>query len=200
MKKGFTLVELLITTVIMGMLIGLLFEIFVLIARIAVKVEHERSVHNEIIYVMQTIQNLIDQGNIEFANYAWAGDGFENRYWIDNTINLVDSTTTTWRVFEYNIYTCTASWSTDSGICLSTDIITSWTNKVVLNLTDTERVVINNFYIKVLQSLDTETDYTEIVNDGFWLFMDVEIPEYDETRRWFRVDQKVQTFFNLRKY
>ncbi|MBP7848040.1 type II secretion system protein [Patescibacteria group bacterium] len=70
MKKGFTLVELLITTVIMGMLIGLLFEIFVLIARIAVKVEHERSVHNEIIYVMQTIQNLIDQGNIEFADYV----------------------------------------------------------------------------------------------------------------------------------
>jgi len=70
MKKGFTLVELVITTVIIGMLIGLLFQIFVLIARIAVKVEHERAVHNEIIYVMQTIQNLIDQGNIEFADYV----------------------------------------------------------------------------------------------------------------------------------
>ncbi len=199
MKKGFTLVELVITTVIMGMLIGLLFEIFVLIARIAVKVEHERSVHNEIIYVMQTIQNLIDQGNIEFADYVWWWD-YDTQYGIYESLNLEDNTTVSGSTFVYEISrSCVTTWSLDDYICLWTNALSS-TWRVSLNLTDSERVIVTNFYIKVLQSSDSETEYTDIVNDGFWLFLDVQIPEYDDTRRWFRVDQKVQTFFNLRKY
>ncbi len=199
-KKGFTLVELLISTVIIGMLIGLLFQIFVLIARIAVKVEHERAVHNEIIYVMQTIQNLIDQWNIEFADYL-NGNQYESRYGIFDSLNLIDTTTSPWRDYRYSINrNCISSGSVENYLCLTTNAISISGSDVVLNLTDNDRVEVTNFYIKVLQSSDTETEYTKIVNDGFWLFMDVRIPQYDETRRWFRVDQKVQTFFNLRKY
>ncbi len=199
MKKWFTLVELVISTVIIGLLIWLLFEIFTLIARIAVKVEHERAVHNEIIYVMQTIQNLIDQWNISFGDYVGWGD-YDSQFGIYKSLNLVDTATVSGSTFVYEINrNCVSTWSTENYVCLNTNALSS-TWRVVLNLTDNERVLITNFYIKVLQSSDTETEYTRIVNDGFWLFMDAQIPGYDATRRWFRVDQQVQTFFNLRKY
>lgn len=199
MKKWFTLVELVITTVIMWLLIWLLFEIFTLIARIAVKVEHERSVHNEIIYVMQTIQNLIDQGNIEFGDYVGWWD-YDTRYGIYESLRLQDTSTLSWSTFTYQINrNCVSTWSVENYLCLTTNALSS-TGNVTLNLTDDERVIVTNFYIKVIQSSDSELEYTEIVNDWFRLFLDVEIPEYDDDRRWFRVDQQVQTFFNLRKY
>jgi prepilin-type N-terminal cleavage/methylation domain-containing protein len=61
MKKAFTLIELVITMVILSLLIGVLFEIFIMISHISVKIQHERGLHDESIYVIQSIQNIIDQ-------------------------------------------------------------------------------------------------------------------------------------------
>jgi prepilin-type N-terminal cleavage/methylation domain-containing protein len=42
MKKAFSLIELVITMVILSLLIGVLFQIFIMISHISVKIQHER--------------------------------------------------------------------------------------------------------------------------------------------------------------
>jgi hypothetical protein len=56
-----------ITVVIMAVLIGLIFEIFVTIGRISVFVQLNRAVHGELIYVTQTIQNMVDDQNMQLT-------------------------------------------------------------------------------------------------------------------------------------
>ena len=66
-KKAFTLVELTITMIIISLLIGIVFQVFIVISHIAVKIQNEKLLHNELIYVMQTIQNIVDEGNVELV-------------------------------------------------------------------------------------------------------------------------------------
>lgn len=67
--KGFTLVELMISTSIMGILFIIIFQIYVTIARLTVRIEQEKYVTQELVYAMQTIQNIVDTTRIDRSKY-----------------------------------------------------------------------------------------------------------------------------------
>jgi hypothetical protein len=66
-------------------------------------------------------------------------------------------------------------------------------------LTDVESVEITNFYAKFLPYGD-QAVADNITHEGFWMFVDAQIAEYNEEKWWFRIDQRMQTFFNIRSY
>ena len=184
MKKAFTLVELVITIVILSILIWVLFRVFIMISHIAVRIQHERWMHDEMIYVVQTIQNIIDQWDTQFN-----GEAFSWNYWYSTWLNLIwDSYTyTLWRnVFDdsLELVIWDANW---------------WTFSSTYSLTNTNRLKVKDFYIKRVP-FKNQAVYRNQMHEWFWLFMDLEIPNYDEERRWFNVDRDVQTFYNIRKY
>lgn len=56
-----------ITIVIIALLIGLIFNIFVTIGRVAVYVQLRRAVHSELMYTVQTLQNMVDNQEMQLT-------------------------------------------------------------------------------------------------------------------------------------
>lgn len=178
-KKAFTLVELTITMIILSLLVGIIFQVFIVISHMAVKVQNEKLLHNELIYVMQTIQNIVDSWDMElywYSDEAWS---------VKETLNL------SWSTKKYTI-----ELNNDILELISYDALGFTTTYA---LTDSSKITVKQFYVKVFPHQEG-VGIEQIVHDGFWLFLDVETPRYDATKRRYRVKRKMQTFFNIRKY
>lgn len=67
MKKGFTLVEMLIVVLIFGILAGLLFKTYIAITRVAFRLEQEKNVSTTIVTVSRIIQNFTDRNTINYS-------------------------------------------------------------------------------------------------------------------------------------
>ncbi len=186
-----------ITIVIMAVLIWLIFEIFVTIWRISVFVQMSRSVHGELIYVSQTIQNMVDDQDMQLT-------------WLDLSWTWWDNLTAWWKQslvladeeFQYQI----SRNCVDEENCflqlfrleLDPDFlwsVESWS----LALTDPWLVDIASFAVRTLP-YDSATNYEQILHKGFWLLLDMRVPQYDSTKWWFRVQQQAELFFTMRKY
>jgi len=145
----------------------------------AVKIQNEKLLHNELIYVIQTIQNIVDSWDMEL-------------YWYS---------TDAWSVKE----TLYLSWSTHQyTIQLNNNILELISrnhlgNSTTYKLTDPSKIIVKQFYIKVFPHKDG-VEIENIVHDGFWFFIDVETPHYNSSKRRYRVKRNMQTFFNIRKY
>jgi prepilin-type N-terminal cleavage/methylation domain-containing protein len=70
--RGFTLVEVLIVVVLLGTLMGLLFRTYITISQIAAKVENEKAIQNETLFLMQTLENLTENYSIDYSRYTSA--------------------------------------------------------------------------------------------------------------------------------
>jgi prepilin-type N-terminal cleavage/methylation domain-containing protein len=67
--KAFTLIEVIIVTLILGLLAGLLLNTYVTMTKIAFRVQQEKSMTEQIVYVMQVIQNLAEKNTIDYVRY-----------------------------------------------------------------------------------------------------------------------------------
>lgn len=178
-KEAFTLIELTITIVIISLLIGIIFQIFIVMSHIAVKIQNERMLHSELIYVMQTIQNIIDEGDVSLYWYHYPGAPGD----VHSTLNLSGST----KQYVFQL----------TGDILKLNEI--WASTTTYILTDPLKIKINEFYIKIFPKRESAALENKF-HDGFRLFLDVEIPHYNEDKWRRRVKWDMQTFFNIRKY
>lgn len=69
--KAFTLIELIISIVIVGLLAGVIFTTYRTILDITVRVENEKIVANEMLFAHQVIQSLVDNYEINFEKYGF---------------------------------------------------------------------------------------------------------------------------------
>lgn len=193
MKKllaWFTLIELTITTIILALLIIVLFNVYIITGQIAVKIQSERNLHNETLYVMQTLQNIVDDWTLSITWYSLA--------WLEDTYGIVDQLILVWDTYRYILQrSCTTTW----GVCvLELEKFDPFTlETVTLILTDPNRIDVTNFYIKLLP-FGEQSDFDNISHEWFRLFLDVQVPYYSDQNRWFNVRQQLQTFFNVRQY
>jgi len=79
--KAFTLIEVIIVTLILGLLAGLLLNTYVTMTKIAFRVQQEKAMTEQIVYVMQVIQNLAEKNTIDYTRYE---QEFWSTYLIDN--------------------------------------------------------------------------------------------------------------------
>lgn len=80
-KKAFTLIEVLIVTLILGLLAALLLNAYVTMTKIAFRVQQEKSMTEQIVYVMQVMQNIAEKNTIDYERYE---QEFGPTYLIDN--------------------------------------------------------------------------------------------------------------------
>lgn len=186
----FTLIETIITTVVMSILIWLVFEIYVVIGRMAVFIQWQKELHNELIYIVQTIQNLVDDQDVLLV----FDDSLSWKSWFSETLKMEDDID-----FIFMNRRCGSD-----GLCYIEMEKENKDNSTIerIPLTSTWSVHIEQFYIKALPFIEqgASASFEETMHDGFWFFVDARVPFFDQTKRWFRVSQKVQIFFTLRKY
>lgn len=73
MKKAFTLVEILIALVLTALLFTVIFRSYVSITEITTRLANEKKINTEIAFVTQSVQNIADLYQIDFAQYQQAG-------------------------------------------------------------------------------------------------------------------------------
>lgn len=189
--KWFTLIETVITVLIMSILIWVVFELYVVIGRMAVFIQWQKELHNELIYVVQTIQNLVDDQEVLLVY----DDSLNEIWWFTETLRLEDDDDT---LFINSV--CDDEWLCGLEM-LRRDKSTS--DEQSLMLTNTWSIHVSKFYIKALPLEDQDdpgTSFEDTLHEWFWLFLDAQVPYFDQEKRWFRVRQDIQIFFTIRKY
>jgi len=85
-QKAFTLVEVLITIVILWMMMVVVFETFTTVSNLTRRIEGERQIQNEMLYTTQTMQTLADTYTIDYEMYDQ--DAMFASEWLTETLYL----------------------------------------------------------------------------------------------------------------
>ncbi len=128
MKKGFTLVEILIVVLIFAILSSLLFKTYIAITRVAFRLEQEKNVSDSIVTISRIVQNFADRNTIDYTAYDLSdleqNDGASDvlhLQWADGIITLW----TTWfcasSLDTYMTGTCQLYMTNSSGMIYLTD-------------------------------------------------------------------------------
>ena len=191
-RYGFTLVELLISLVIIGILSILIVRVYQTMTSIGVKVEHEKMIQNELLFAMQTVQNLVDTHTI----IIWSGWSTAQSIVLSGSqgivkLNLVGE------ACNQMIW----SWSLQGECNLQLQTYDGQT----INLFNAQKVTLRSTRFKsipdrlfTLQDETRDEIATQYKHHGFWRFGTVAISRYRTDNRAFKVSAPFQTFFNSR--
>ena len=192
-KKWFTLIELIISITIIWALVVLMFKTYSHITNISIKIENEKNVNNELLYLSQTLQNLSDKYDINLNKYS----------------NLTDTKWLTWTLYltwidNISIY---ATWDW----CNLTDLTKiknkyCWVqmkkNEYLIDITDKDKVFLKNLNFKLIpftwNTINTESK--NIYHKWFWIFTESYTKKYIATKWAFNIKVPLQMFFNIRRY
>ena len=203
MKKAFTLIELLIVIVILGILTLVLFSAYNKISEISFRVEQERKVNEELLFLSEVLQNFANRNSIDFNKY---GSGLANSKWFTWILYL------SWEDGQFSIYT---SWNcvnyseapTHENLDGGCSFFFKDDEKEPVQLTN-DSVYFSHSRFKIIPYSDNyfasedaalcDKNYFACVNDdGFWLFTDV-YPRFYNTWVWSNnIHVLVQHFFNI---
>lgn len=210
MKKAFTLIELLIVICILGILTVVLFSAYNKISEISFRVEQERKVNEEILFLSEVLQNFANRNSIDFEKYRDEGISLTGSNWFTNYLFL------SWDDKRFSIYTSwsCASYATipsqdefDSGCFFyleNDELYTDWPIKLTsesVYFTDAKFKIIpysDNYFAAGDNATTCDTNYFACVNDdGFWIFTDA-YPRYYNSWVWSNnIHVLVQHFFNI---
>ncbi len=69
-KSAFTLVEVLISLVLAGILFTIVFRSYVSITQVSTRLENEKKLNMEITFITETVQNIADTYQIDYTKYG----------------------------------------------------------------------------------------------------------------------------------
>jgi len=217
--KWFTLLEMMIVMIIVGILAVVLTESYTTISRTALKIEQEKNLSEESLILTQVFQAISDEATIDYDAYSANGINLSTTSWFSDILYLTGwqwswtSVYTTWdgcldldNNFPANEDETYPDYSETVRNALtwcelilnqqweSTSLISKWkviTSKVKFRVIpyDSDKSYFNK----------EEDDYIAI-NDvhqpAFWMFIHLYAPFYQPT--WTnKIDQPLQLFFNL---
>lgn len=207
-KKAFTLLEMLIVIVILWIFSGVLFRTYNIISDISFRIEQQRKINEELLFLSEILQNFANRNSIDFDayEYNWVNQLKYSKWftwvlylsWDDWKFHIFSS----WECVDFSQVPDTSQlWS---GCALYLQYDNDPTNPV--KLTESS-VYFTRAKFKIIpysdkyftDSLDTcDTNYFACVNDDwFWLFVDV-YPKLYKGDNWANnVHLLVQQFFNI---
>ena len=208
MKKAFTLIELLIVITILGILTLVLFSAYNKISEISFRVEQERKVNEELLFLSEVLQNFANRNSIDFEKYRDEGISLTGSNWFTNYLFL------SWDDGRFSIYT---SWTCVSYSSVpNSDQLDGWcsfyfedgdnigssikitNDSVYFSEAKFKIIPYSDKYFEAESEVQCDTNYFACVNDdGFWLFTDV-YPRFYSTWVWSNnIHVLVQHFFNI---
>ena len=219
--KWFTLVEMLIVIVIIGILAVVLTESYITISQVALRVEQEKNMSEESLILTQVFQSISDEATIDYEKYE---GGLEKSNWFTGTLYLTwwqwswISIYTTWEncldLYEnfpmdengnYVDYTEKIQRALTWCWLEMKQEINNGEDSIITNLTTPGKVITSKVMFKIIP-YDTDENYFEgesddIVNNlhqpAFWMFIHLYATLYQP--KWTNnIHQPLQLFFNLK--
>lgn len=177
--KAFTLIEILIAVSLTAILFILVFRSYVRITEIATRLEHEKKLSAELSYLTETVQNIADSYQIDYATY---GSG------------LIQ--TNGWT----NILYLTGNGTGQTSLLFSGDNIWRIKDATAIELIFTWSARISQWAFKVIPFTQTTTNaFLDIQHPWFWLIANMQTPKYNPQERIRDVDASVQQFYSLQR-
>lgn len=200
--KAFTLVELIISLVIVALLTWVIFETYRTILDITLRVENEKIVANEMLFAHQVIQSLVDNYEIDYARYRSEWNEIATNNGITNTLYLTGRGGSSNYVWSYEI---TQVWDAI--------MLTRWSNAAI-PLTDTNAVNVSWLQFQLIPFNTTWANAVwaipignlyfmlpgDIQHPAFWMRGTMYIERYKPSNYIWWVKQPIQSFFNIRSY
>ena len=210
--KWFTLVEMIIVMVIVGILAVVLIESYLTISKTALRVEQEKNISEESLILTQIFQSIADEATIDYEVYSGKdidltnASGFINELYLTGGQWSWTSIYTTGNCLALdNNFIADENWNINQNIqeFSGCELILEQENKKT-SITSNWKVVISEVKFKVIPyKSDNEYFSSEewiVVNNvhqpAFWLFIHLYAPLYQPS--WTnKIDQPLQLFFNL---
>ena len=221
--KWFTLLEMLIVMVIIGILAVVLTESYIFISKTALRIEKQKNISEESLILTQIFQSIADEATIDYSKY---NDELKNSNWYTNILYLKS-----WEwenATEIKIYTKWA-WCLDLNANfepdenwnypdISEDIKNAKDCKLILEqegeegegektlLNTSWKIIVSKVMFRVIP-YDSDEKYFDSTQEwgalieklhqpAFWMFIHLYSPFYQPT--WTnKIDLPLQLFFNL---
>lgn len=191
MKKTFTLIEILISLVIIGILTVILFKVYVTIGNLNIRIENEKNLQNEIMYLNQFLIQILDKYQIDYSKYT----NLKSTNWITSWLNLIWEN---WKIFIYQTWDCDISdWKQIRNKNCWIEANINWKN---YSLTNTGKVFVNNLIFKIIPFTWWITDLSGTYQKWIWIQATFYIKNYNPKYRPFNVKINFENFYNIRKY
>jgi len=178
LKKAFTLIELLIVSIIMAILFILLSKAYLQISALYINQTNHKNIEKDILFFNQTLQNLADSTEIDYTKYN----------------NLSDTLGFTWILYikwEKDNYKIYQSWS-QIFLEKNTDIIPlikTWVN------------IVNNLKFKIIPYVDPFQIFEDTNQQPYIVvFFDIQTKFYNQNDWKQNVRYMLQEWFNFRYY
>lgn len=198
-KKAFTLIELLIVIVIIGILSVILLRTYTWITQMTFRVQQTKNVQQEVLHITQVVQNFADRNTIDFAQYSWlaASIGITDTLYLsgqDGALRFFTSGDCSQTVIQNQLVI--------TGSC----ILMMEQSGQILEVSDAHKAVLGNLVFKIIPFASTEAylqqnvacannDYLHCVHKPwFWLLLDAYSINYG-TQWTNHVHIPVQLFF-----
>lgn len=201
MKRAFTIVELLISSIIIWFLMTFIFKIYINIMNISSKVENEKDIANEFFYVSQNLQNFVDTYKIDFDKYIDENDESTliSSNWFTWNIHLIDSEGSD-TISIFLTWDCDATLDQIKNKYCWIQMQKDWQ---IFDMTDKNKVYVNKMYFKIVpfeNAEETNLEFEKIYNQWFWMFTEIYIKNYSSSYWPFDVKMDNQNFYNIRQY
>ena len=204
MKKAFTLIELLIVICILGIFSIVLFRTYKTISDISFRVEQQKTVNEEFLFVSEILQNFANRNSIDFEKYAELNGSLADTKWFTKILYL------SWEDWKLEIYSSgncvdfsqTPDFSKLQSWCSL--FLKTWSESHPIKLTS-DSVYFSQVKFKIIPYSDKYSEWTEcktnyfacINDDWFWLFVDIYPKRYTEDFWANDIHLLVQHFFNI---
>lgn len=208
--KWFTMIEMIITMVIVGILSVVLIEAYITVSKMALKVEQQKNMSEESLTLTQIFQSISDEATIDYERYEDDNINLESLNWFVDVLYL------TWENRSWTSIFTTGNcldleWSFQSEMDISEFIQQKSECSLMLqqgnmetNLNTQWKVIVSKMKFRVIPYDDDEWYFTEwdgnVINDihqpAFWVFVHLYAPLY-QTYWLNKIDLPLQLFFNL---
>ena len=220
--KWFTLVEMLIVMVIIGILAVVLTESYITISKVALRVEQEKNISEESLILTQIFQSIADEATIDYEAYSGNSIKLSESDWFTDILYLTwgqwsgTSIYTTGECLElewnfpakedgtYPDYSEKIQNATWCALILSKEVESG--DPSIIKLTTPGKVITSKVMFRIIP-YNTDEYYFEdegnstIINDihqpAFWMFIHLYAMLYQPTGT-NKIDQPLQLFFNLK--
>ena len=208
--KWFTLIEMIITMIIVGILAVVLVEAYITVSKIALRVEQQKNISEESLVLTQIFQSISDEATIDYERYNQNDINLGDSNWFVDILYLTwgnrswTSVYTTWNCLDLE-------WSFSSGVNITETLQENLECSLILEQGGTEtelntqwKVVISKIKFRVVPYKDDEGYFAEsrdgVINSvhqpAFWVFIHLYAPLYQTI--WVnKIDLPLQLFFNL---
>lgn len=198
MKKTFTLIELLISIVIFGILIAVLFKLYLTMLDLSIRIENEKILNNDVMYFSQVTQNFVDKWlNIDYSKYVinWASS-ITWSYWLTWILHL---TWISWPISIYSTWDCNYfTGKIDSHNYCWIEMNNSWS---IVELTDKDKTYFTKAIFQIIPTAEKSEftlDYEDIYSDWFSFYTQWYIKKYNSKRWIYNVNMFYQNFYNIK--